>query len=118
MAHCQGRTLEERPWVYSSAGVPLEVTILGISDPTHQCCEAPSQTISQVGSQPHSSEKRLPKVPTGTQPPLISPRDKVPPIRVIGIRPTYSWQAAVSPIRKPTASPHTNFSHKGIRYQN
>ena len=41
---------------------------------------------------------RLPKDPPGTQPqlPLISPRDKAPPIRGIGSNTTYQW-AGISP---------------------
>ena len=41
--------------------------------PTHKCLEAPGQIIIQVGSQPHPSANRLPKVPPGTQLPRISP---------------------------------------------
>ena len=33
----------------------------------------------------------LPKDPSGTQPPLISPRDKAPPTRGIGTSSTYQW---------------------------
>ena len=42
--------------------VPLEVAIWGKSGPTHQCWEAPGQAKMQVGSQPHPSGNRLPKV--------------------------------------------------------
>ena len=45
---------------------------------------------------PHPSVNRLPKDPEGTQPPLISPRDKALPTRGIGISPTYQW-AGTSP---------------------
>ena len=51
---------------YSSACVLLEVAILGKSDPTHQHCEAPGQTIIQIESEPYLSVKRLPKEPPGT----------------------------------------------------
>ena len=49
-----------------------------------------------MGSQPCPSVNRLPKDPPGTQPPLISPRDKGPPTRGIGISSTYQW-AGISP---------------------
>ena len=45
-------------------------------------------------SQPHPSVSRLPKDPPGTQPPLISPRDKVPSTRGIRISSTYQWAGA------------------------
>ena len=83
-------------WKYSSACVTLEVAILEKSGPIHQCWEALGQTIIQVGSQSHPSINRLPKDPWGTQPPLISPRDKAPPARGIRISPTYHW-AGTSP---------------------
>ena len=61
-----------------------------------QCWEAPGQTTIQVGSQPCPSVNRLPKDPSGTQPPLISPRDKATPTRGIRISSTYQW-ASTSP---------------------
>ena len=60
-------------------------------------------------------EKKKNKDPPGTEPPLISSRDKAPPSRGIRIGPSYQW--AFPPIRKPTESPHTKFSHKGGRHQ-
>ena len=66
----------QRSQEYSSGCVPLEKAILGKSGPTHQHSETPGQRIIQVGFQPQSSVNRLPKGPPGTQPPLISPRDK------------------------------------------
>ena len=45
----------------------------------------------QEGSQPHPLANRLPKDPSGTQPPLISLRDKALPIRGIGISSIYQW---------------------------
>ena len=60
------------------------------SGPTHQGCEAPGQTINWVGTQLHPSAKRFPK-DSGTQPPLISPRDKAPPTRGKRISSTYKW---------------------------
>ena len=64
---------------------------------------SPGQTTIQVGSQPHPSVNRLPKDPSGTQPPLISPRDKAPPTKGIGISPTYQW-AGISPSHKEAYS--------------
>ena len=64
---------------------------MGKSGPTHQHGETPSQTTTQVGSQPCPSVNRLPKDPPGTEPPLISPREKAPPTRGIGISSTYQW---------------------------
>ena len=70
-----------------------------------------------MGSQPHPSVNRLPKDHPGTQPPLISPRDKVPPTSGRGISPTYQW-AGTSPSHKEAYSkPLTNFSHKGGTHQ-
>ena len=102
---------------YSSACVSLGVAIFGKSSSTHQCWEAPGQTIIQAGSQPHPSVKKIPKDPPGTQPLLLLPRDKAPLTRRIGISPTYQWQAPVPPTRKPTANCCTNFSHKRGRHQ-
>ena len=64
-----------------------------------------------MGSEPHPSVNRLPKDPPGTQLPLISPRDKVPPTRETEISPTYQW--AVPPIRKTTASPIPTSATRG-----
>ena len=44
----------------------------------------------------HPLVNRLPKDPTGTQLPLISPKDKAPLTRGVGISPTYQW-AGTSP---------------------
>ena len=102
---------KKSPWEYSSAYVHLEVAILGKSDPTHQRWEASGQTLIQVGSQPHPLVNRMPKDLPGTQPPLISSRDKGPATRGIGISPTYQW--AVPPIRKPTSKPPYQLQPQG-----
>jgi len=91
--------------VTHSGGRTLEAKLSGIF--TGVC----SSGGGQFGNLwPHSSVNRLPKDPPGTQPPLISSRDKAPPTRGIGISPTYQW--AVPPTRKPIARACT-FSHKG-----
>ena len=49
----------------------------------HECSEAPSQTTNRMGTQPHQSTNKLPKVLQGTQPPLNTPRDIALSIRRI-----------------------------------
>ena len=55
------------------------------------------------GSEPHPSANRLPKDLPGTQPPLISPGDKVPPTRGIRISSTHQG-AATSPSHQEACS--------------
>ena len=103
MACCGEGHWRKCSWEYSSVCISLEVAILGKSGSTHQCREASSQTTIQVGSQPHPSVNRLPKDTPGTQPPLISHRDKAPPTRGIGISSTYQW-AGISPSHQEACS--------------
>ena len=69
--------------------------------------------INMVGTQPHPSANRLPKVLLGTQLLLITPRDNAPPTRGTRLSSTTSRQAPIPPIRKPAASPSINFTPKG-----
>ena len=73
--------------------------------PHPSALRSPGQTIIWVGTQPHPSVNNLPKDPPtpGTQPPLISPRDKAPPPRGIRIGSTYQW-AGTSPSHRETYS--------------
>ena len=59
------------------------------------------------------SVNRLPKEPAGTQPPLISPRDKAHPAEGQESAPPTSGQAPVPHIRKPTASPISTSAIRG-----
>ena len=72
VTHCGGRTLEAK--------------VLGI---IISMCSSRGGHFGKIC--PHPSVNRLPKEPPGTQPPLISPRDKAPPTRGIGISSTYQW---------------------------
>ena len=102
---------------YSSAWVSLEVAMLGKSGPIHQCWEAPSQTIIWVGIQPHPSVNRLPKDPPAHSHILSYPEIKPYPSEGEESAPSPDGKAPVPPMRKPTASPITKFSHKGGRHQ-
>ena len=52
-----------------------------------------------------------------SQAPLISPRDKAPPTRGIGISPTYKWAGTSPSHHKAYSKPYTNLRHKGGRHQ-
>ena len=52
---------------------------------------SPRPNNNPGGIKLHPSANKLPKDNPGTQPPLISPRDKAPPNRGIGISPNYQW---------------------------
>ena len=89
VAFCEGGTLKAKLSGIFSSCLSLEVAILGKYGPTHQSAkEAPGQTTIQVGSQPCPSVNGLPKDPSGTQLPLIPPRDEAPPTRGIRISST------------------------------
>ena len=70
---------------------PLEAAILEKPGPPHQDGKAPVQTTKRQRTQPHPSANRLLKVPLGTELPLITPRDKAPPIRVTRLSTTHQW---------------------------
>ena len=89
------------------------MAILRKSGPTHQRWEAPCQTIIQVGSQAHPSVNRLPKHPPGTQLPLISPRDKAPTTRGIGISSTYQWAGTRPSLQEAYSKPPIPVSATG-----
>ena len=91
VACCGGRTLEAKGLGIIISRNSSRGGHFGKIWPTHQGWEAPGQTTNQVGTEPHPSANRLPKNPPGTQPPLITPRDKAPPTKGIRISSTYQW---------------------------
>ena len=76
---------------------------------SHQGREAPDQTENRVGTEPHSSAKSLPKVLPGTQPPVITPRDKAHLPEGQDSASSTSGQVPLPPTRKPATSPGINF---------
>ena len=94
------------------------MAILGKYGPTCQsAAEKPQGKQQSTRITAHPSVNKLPKEPSGTQTPLIPSRDKALPNREMRIGSYYQGQASAHPIRKPTAIPHTDFSHKGGRHQ-
>ena len=105
MAHCRGRTLEgevlgnnhlcELPW-----RSPFGKTW---PNPPVQRNHRPNK---RVGTEPHSSADRLPKVFPGIQLPLITPKDKAPPTRGTRLSSSHQWV--------DTSSSHQEARHKPL----
>ena len=96
VAHYGGKTLEaEVPGIITGVNFPGDGHV-GKIWPHPSGLRSPKPNNKQVGTQPHLSAKRLPKVLLGTQLPLIIPSDEVPPTRRTRISSTYQW-AGTSP---------------------
>ena len=92
MAHCWRRTLETKVLgiiisMYSSRGGHF-----GKVWPHPSGVRSPRPTNNLGGNTAHPSGNRLPKVPPGIQPPLITPREKAPLTREI--RSSSNYQGA------------------------
>ena len=88
-ACCEGRTLQEKLLGIFITRCSSGGCHFGKVWPHLLALRIAGQKIIQLGSQPHPLVNRLLKDPPGTQLPLISPRDKVPPTRGLGISPTH-----------------------------
>ena len=70
-----------------------------------QCWDASGQTTNSVGTQPHPSADRVPKVILSPQLPLNTPLDMALAIRGKDPAPSTSGQVPVPPTRKPAQAP-------------
>ena len=103
VAHCWGTALEAKVLGIIITLNSFRGGHFGKIWPTHQIWEAPGQTTNQVGTQPNHQQTGCLKTPPGTQPPLITPRDKVPPPRGVRISSSYQW-AGTSPSHQEACS--------------
>ena len=78
-----------------------------------QCWDASGHTTNRVGTQPHPSSDRLPKVIQSQQPPINTPLEMALPTR--GTRPSSTHQRAdTSPSHQEACtSPWANLTHQG-----
>ena len=119
VAHCGGRTLEEEDnhkhelsWrlpFWNNLATPniLQAWVL----------RSPRANKNSVGIQPHSSANRLPKVFPGTEPLLITHRDKYPYTRGTRISTSYTW-AGTSPSHQESCNkPLQQFQPLGGQHQ-
>ena len=70
-----------------------------------QHLEASDQTMNMVGTQPHPSADRLPKVVLSQQPPINTPLAMALPPEGQDLAPPTSGQTPVSPTREPVQAP-------------
>ena len=77
-----------------------------------QCCKVSGQTTTKIGTQPHPSEDRLPKVILSSQPPQNAPLEMALPFR--GTRPSPTHQrTGTSPSHQEACTrPWTNLTYE------
>ena len=78
-----------------------------------QCWDASDKITNRVGTQPHPSADRLPKVILILQPPLNTPLDTPLPTR--GTRPSsaHQWTGTSPSHQEACTSPWTDLTHQG-----